>query len=92
MPLWLCCCETWIPSIECGVRGRVAQRGGRALRDSRPFSKQGPVVLSAYIMPAGFKKKNSGLPRKESKNLISQDSNTKESKGMSPSQKYPEYV
>lgn len=57
MPLWLCCCETWIPSIECGVRGRVAQRGGRALRDSRPFSKQGPVVLSAYIMPAGLKKK-----------------------------------
>lgn len=92
MPLWLCCCETWIPSIECGVRGRVAQRGGGALRDSRPFSKQGPVVLSAYIMPAGLKKKISGLPRKESKNLISQDSNTKESKGMSPSQKYPEYV
>lgn len=92
MPLWLCCCETWIPSIECGVKGRVAQRGGRALRDSRPFSKQGSVVLSAYIMLAGLKKKNSGLPRKESKNLISQDSNTKESKGMSLSQKCPEYV
>lgn len=37
-------------------------------------------------------KKILGLPRKESKNLISQDSNTKESKGMSPSQKCPKCV
>lgn len=74
MPLWLCCCETWIPSIECGVRGRVAQRGGRALRDSRPFSKQGPVVLSAYIMPAGLKKKNFWIAkeRKQEFNLSGQ--------------------